>query len=144
MGTLIACLEPQPMIGTRDDHIPRVEPEGQGASAAFPFRFDFHRRERRVLHLDVELFGGVTRTKRPSGSRRRMVEKSRTMAGRPIGLPSWNQVPSRAIRIALFPQCSGFHFSTGGSFFSSASRAISASERWDRSVGASGIGIAYS
>ena len=31
---------------------------------------------------------GVTRTKRPSGSRRRMVENSRTIAGRPIGLPS--------------------------------------------------------
>ena len=58
---------------------------------------------------------GVTSTKPPSGSRRRMVENSRTIAGRPIGLPSWNQVPSRAIRISLSPQWVGCHFSTGGS-----------------------------
>jgi hypothetical protein len=31
---------------------------------------------------------GVTSTKLPSGSRRKIVENNRTIAGRPIGLPS--------------------------------------------------------
>src|SRR3954469_23779880 len=46
------------------------------------------------------------------------------------------------MRIALSPQCSGFHFSTGGSFFSSASRAMSARLRPARSEGGGGIGMA--
>ena len=57
---------------------------------------------------------GVTSTWRPSGSRRRTVENSRTIAGRRIGWPSWYQVPSRAMRMPEWPQRSGFHWSTGG------------------------------
>ena len=64
---------------------------------------------------------GVTSTWLPSGSRRRTVENSRTIAGRLIGEPWWYQVPSRAMRISLCPQCSGFHLSTGGSRRSSIS-----------------------
>jgi hypothetical protein len=50
-------------------------------------------------------------------------------------------VPSRAIRIWLSPQWVGFHFSTGGSFFASASRAISARPRPVRSSGGAGMGM---
>ena len=68
-----------------------------------------------------------------------MLANSRTIAGRPIGDPSWNQVPSRAIRIWLSPQWVGFHFSTGGSRRSSTSRAISASDSPARSAGGGAV-----
>ena len=38
-------------------------------------------------HIGSSFSTGVTRTWRPSGSRRRMVENSRTIAGRRIGVP---------------------------------------------------------
>ena len=85
---------------------------------------------------------GVTRTKLPSGSRRRMVENSRTSAGRPIGVPWWNQVPSAAIRMSLSPQCSGCHCSTGGSRWPATRRAISSSDRRAGSGGCGRIGVA--
>ena len=65
---------------------------------------------------------------------------ARTIAGRAIGEPWCNHVPSRAIRISLSPQCVGFQRSTGGRRPSSVSRAISASDREARS-GGGGIGM---
>lgn len=56
---------------------------------------------------------GVTRWK-PSGSLRSTVENSRTSASRPIGVPSWNQVPSLRITMSISPQWAGFHRWTGG------------------------------
>src|SRR5277367_1168252 len=43
-----------------------------------------------------------------------MVENSRTSSRRLKGVPSWYQVPSRAMRMSMSPQWVGFHRSTGG------------------------------
>src|SRR5207248_1111928 len=57
---------------------------------------------------------GVTR-QNPSGSLRSTVEKSRTSASRPIGVPSWNHRPLRLMTMSMSPQWAGFHRCTGGS-----------------------------
>jgi hypothetical protein len=130
------------MLRPRHHEVAGVEPEGEGGVTAFALRLHFHRDEGCILDRDVELLGGrdqhvaaigfAAQDRGEQADHRRAADRRTLM----------NQVPSRAIRISLSPQCVGFHLSTGGRRRSSARRAISASERPARSAGGSMAGIA--
>ncbi len=61
----------------------------------------------------VSFSTGVTSTKLPSGSRRRIEAKSRTISGRAMGRASCSQRPEASMRMPEWPQWAGFHRWTG-------------------------------
>ncbi len=87
-GPVASLDDAQRMLGSEDHRVAAVEAEGDAALAALALDAHLDRAEGGASTSMSSFSTGVTRTWRPSGSRRSTVENSRTIAGRRIGAPS--------------------------------------------------------
>ena len=89
----------QRMVGAGDDRVAAVEASGRcGAARASPAIVICVARKAVASTSMVSFSTGVTSTWLPSGSRRSTEANRRTIAGRPIGWPSW--IPAAVARDA--------------------------------------------